>query len=295
MTEDARNANALADLLDRVRIGEENTAELAVKLLDGRPSLDITLTRRRVEPEPPAPPVRAESPRRQHVFHDAVGLAAYLDRYKTENTVCWADVPDSTIYAVIDERAETGFEVLCCKPQTHPLIAPWADLIDGMEDEEIEPMPIVDFATFLLLNRRTIVHPDAKELVMLFSQVRSATRITANRGRGSKAVNGVMVETEIQGEAHNEPVELPDEITVVAPIYVGCESQTLHVDLLVTAPSPERIVVRVSSADLTVARVQAFDAMLAGLAEVLGDNVTIGRGRPVHGPWQYLAPRQLNG
>jgi hypothetical protein len=277
----------IEDFIRKVGKGEENAIELLEHLMeDGSKVRTIALQNRQLRPEPPLPPERSESPRRNHVFHDVEGFAAYLTKYKTENTVVLANVPAMSIVAVLDEKAEKGFETLTLNPVLHPLFAPWADLLEKSASDSEDPLAVDQFAEFVMTNRRSVVSPDAKDLVMTLSHVKASRKITIDRGRGKKCLNGVMIETNIQGQAGSEFVELPDSLTLNVPIFVRTSPRQIEIDML-TVASESNVFMRAVSADVEQAKVEAFEEMLAECRKI-DAGIVVGTGCPQTREWDYL-------
>lgn len=268
----------LRSFLRGVAQGDENVIDVMRDLsADGEVvpgERRVVLTRR------PATPERMETPPRAHQFHEVEGFAAYLAQYAGAHTVILADLESQRISAVLDETQASGVETVFLVPQTHPLFEPWDELL-GME-----PVEVMAFAEFVMRNRRAVVEPNGRDLAMLFSQIHASSRTTMQRGQGKTALNGVMVETVIQGQSHNEVVELPDEITLELPIYVTDASpRRVVVDLLVCERGG-KITVSSSAAGLADLRVRAFLEMLEPLRELDGPVVSLGSAR--HVSWEYV-------
>lgn len=277
LTKDIRN------FIRRVASGEENAIEVTEQLTDdGAKHVVLALQNRKINAEAPAAPIRLESPRRCHVFYEAGSLAVYLDKYKTDNTVVMADPQERTIYATLDEKAVDGFEVLVLRPQVHPLFAPWQAVIG-------KTVRMTDFAEFIMRNRRSIANPNGKALALTFSQITAAISVTVHRGRGTKVLNGVLVKTEIQGQETTDPVELPDELTLEVPLYVGTKAMPLTCDLLLSTATDDdgehEVVVNVTSSELEEARVKSFEEMMQALSKVQG--IILGWGSPQTAAWDY--------
>jgi len=247
------------------------------------PRMRLEVVRKDVQPEDRRPPVRAESPRRCHEFNDFDGFAAYLKKYGGENTVVLANAVTQVVSAVLDETAGKGFEVVTLRPQLHPLLVPWAATFG-------KKIPLSALVEFLLTWRRSVAIPSGKELAMMLSQVRAATRITLQQGRGNHSINGLKVETDIMGEKGQDLTDLPDMIELLVPVYVGTSEQSIEVDLTLSAPpgQPEGIIALLTSADFETAKVAAFEEMVAKLREE--KTFTVGLGSPAHKSWDYLAP-----
>lgn len=272
--------NVISEFLRNVQEGNENAIELAQTVLgDGTKTVKLNLARRTLQKELPLSPSRAESPRRAHVFHDIVGFKDYLNKYKTENSVIFADVPAGQIAAVLNETAEKGFEIIILRPQVHPLFKPWVELTGS------PAIPICDFATFVTANRRAVIGTDVKQLILTLSQIRASKKITIQQGTGKRGINGVNCEFEIQGVVKNDTVELPDVITIDVPLYVATEEVKLEFDLTVGFGENNEVVVGITSADVKVKAIQAFEKMIE---ELTTDGVIVTLGCPAHADWKYL-------
>jgi hypothetical protein len=282
----------IEEFIRNVGRGQENVVDVCKEMLaDGKHDrVTVALQNRVLQPEPPAAPAKRESPRRCHVFHDVGGFAAYLVKYKTANTVILADVANLAITATLDEKAANGFEVIQLKPAVHPLFAPWQDLLakarsDDASDAADEPMTVGAFCEFVMTNRRAVVAPDARELVLTLSQVRASKKITIDRGKGMKSLNGVVIETLIQGASKDEHVELPDSLTLNVPLFVRTSPKQIEIDLLAVA-GDTNVYMKAVSADVDTARVEAFEEMLAECRKIEG--VIVGTGSPATMAWDYL-------
>ena len=175
----------------------------------------------------------------------------------------------------------TVFDVTM-KPQVHPLWKPWADIAGTT-------VALEKFAQFVAQNRRAIVKPDGKEIALTLSQVRAVVNVTVERGRGKDAVNGLMVTTKIQGIEKKEAVELPDEITLAVPLYVGTAKKEIELDLCIEADREGHVGVIVTAGTVAEAKVAAFEEMIAVVREgVKGLKATITLGKPKTGAWVYL-------
>lgn len=280
--------DVLANFLRQVKLGQENAIEIIREALpDGKGERTVlAMQNRAMQPERPLPPQRAESPRRGHVLHDALGLLDYLNRYKSQNTVVFVNVAEQVVTAVLDESAATGREAVTLKPAMDPRFQPWQDLLDRQAEDDGGPLSVEQFAEFVLANRRVIEEPGGRELAMTFSQIRASSKIEMQRGVGVRAVNSLVCSVEIQGQTKGEPVDLPDMILVRCPLYVGGREQDLEFDLLVCSPKPGEVVVKVTAAQLVEARVKAFEEIANQIRSL--DGVTVILGHPQQFAWDYL-------
>lgn len=268
----------LKDLLTKLREGEETILTVAGKEGDRKIAVEL----RKLHPEAPRPPIRAESPPRCHTFASAGALAAYLARYGSAKTVVYADAAGEAVHAVLDETAEDGFEIVTFRPAMHPFWKPWHDLAG-------KRVKLLDFANFAAQNRRTIEKPAGLALAQLFSQVRASVKVERQTGRGKNAVNGVVVTTVIQGAESKDLLEIPDVIVLRVPLYIETDPVAVELDLCVEADRDGEVFVVVSAGTVAQARFDAFTRMLEVIsagAEQLGAVMT--HGKPGHAGWSYL-------
>jgi hypothetical protein len=227
-----------------------------------------------------APPVREESPPAAHSFHDVPGFSEYLKTYGTKALVIWADVPSGRIKACLNEKAETGRELVEFMPVSHPLFAPWAAAIGKRSKLE-------DFIKLLRENRRSVSEPDARELILGLSQLTATTEIKVHKGQGNKCLNGLLVRSTIQGVVKDEIVELPDSLTLHVPLYLGRAAIDFKIDLLIEADQQGNVLVGLSSGDLLEAVFNTFVDMTGELKGLLKGAGTFTMGRPAYGAWAY--------
>ncbi len=284
LLEAAGNDASIMALIRQAKEGVETHFDLIHSLDengDTTGAKTLTISRRQLQPELAPPPRRAESPRRNHTLHSAESLKDYLTLYATDQCVVMADVNQEIIRAVLDETAENGKEIIYMKPAIHPKLAPWLEIIDKV-------VPVHKLATFIMQNRRTIISPDPREMAVLFHNLRMSKAITVYDGKGARAVNGISIETTIQGKKENQFVELPQSIKLYTPIYVGTDPVEFEIDLLVHAQTEEgKAAVDITSSELTTARVEAFEQMLQSLKNVR-ENVVTGFGVLDSADWRYL-------
>jgi hypothetical protein len=287
---DLQDKDKRGDIADLLRSAVEGDETILDVIRDVRPAADgegdhlipratVAISRRKLNPEPPPEPIRLPSPRRAHVFHDAPGFAAYLNRFGTDETVILGDAAGLRFAAVLDETAAEGFEIVELALQPHPLIAPWLGILD-------RPIPIVALAAFIIQHRRAVAAPNPRELVLALSQVRGAATVEMHQGRGRDAVNGLIVSTTIAGKQTTEIVDLPDSIQLRAPLLIGSADMDIDVDITLDFDVPnKRMLATLTSADIAVRRIEAFHAVADELAGARDGKVTIGLGLINHAPW----------
>lgn len=264
----------ISDLLRRVTEGQESILELSK---DGDLKR-IAFGQRKLQPELPTP-TRQESPPRAHVFHTADSLIAYAEKYGDCDTVILLDVPSMNGCVVLSDVADQQFELLPFQPTQHPLFVEWSKMLGRRID-------VLQFAEFIMGHRRQIVSPDGREAAMIFSQLQASTKMTVARGQGKAAINGIMIETKIQGKAGEAFVELPESLTVRLPLFVGEPEQDIEIDLLIGSQDTS-IWVSASAAGVLDAQLQAFTAMADKIRDGLPE-MTVGLGRVAHGAWKYI-------
>jgi len=248
---------------------------------------DITFSLQRLPDIEPEIPPRAETPARAHAFYEAQGFARYLARYGMKgDLVVYADPESEKMWATLAEKAEGGVETVVFAPQLHPLWKPWSELIAAGR------MSLERFRDFVNQHRRAVSMPPGRALALMLSQIRAAVEVTVHDGRGKNALNGIVIRTNIQGTEAKEQIDLPEELMLRVPLYVGGEVQNVELDLVVDADAQGHVTVLVAAGGVEEARVFAFDSMLASIREILKDsNATIAYGEPARIGWSYLPAR----
>ena len=284
----------LQNLLRRVTAGEESIIDIAREagVGDAPGKLTLALSQRLLNPEAPVLPTRMPSPPRKHAFSGPEGFAAYLTTYGTSSTVVLADPDSRTIYAILDEKATTGFEILTMKPVDHPLLIPWETATKRGS------VPIREFVAFALANRRILTgysiggkwtaDPLGKDTLMNLSQIKVAKNIIAQSGQGRQSINGIMIETEINGKLATAGIDIPDSLTILCPVYAGTSPIEMNIDMVVDSDKDHQVTARITCADLALTRIEAFEEMLAAIrGSDIAAGVVVGLGKPDHGVWDY--------
>ena len=224
----------------------------------------LEVVRRKLMPELPKPfpvPDIARARARNHVFNEVTAFAAYLSRCGgVDTSLILADVNKQIIEAVLDESGEFDREHVQLQAVPHPLFTPWATLLN-------KPIKVMDFSLFIMQNRRAVVQPDGRELAMIFQQIKMSKAVTVNQGAGKKSLNGVMVDVEIAGQKQGMAVELPEDITIHVPLFVGSAPQNVVIDLLVTPGPQDDVLVYCTCADVQSAKMLAFEDMLRQIGD----------------------------
>lgn len=272
------------EILRQVKKGRESTLDIARQTLgDGREAVTYTVVDRKAQDERPAPPVRAESPRRAHRFASLEGFVDWLTRYGTMDTTVWADLDGLVFYGVLDERALNGVEVVSFRPPIDPSFKPWYALISNDSGSTnatnaFDPdcagggVEIAAFSLFVRAHRRIVTEPDPRALALRLGQITVSETVTIRRGVGVSSVNGVMCETTIAGEKspHVEAVELPETLTLRTPLFLGRDPVDLTVDLTVLPVKRDTgtaVYVMATCPDLEALVAQEFRAMLDGVTD----------------------------
>lgn len=220
----------------------------------------------------PHRPLREETGARAHVFHTAHALADYLAGYGSDETVVYCDLEAGEFCATLCECAGDGVQVVTMRPVIHPLWKPWAGMVAGTK------MPVKQLAAFLRPQRRQIVEPDAKELLLALSQITASLQVTKHEGSGKSALNGVLVKTRIQGKDDTALVELPEVLKVEVPLFVGSYPQAVEIDLVLEADAQGNVFAFLTAPDIEADKQMALQA---GVDRLRGDKRLADRGTVV--------------
>ena len=281
---------ALADVIREV-LPEHETAFAVVAELDkdGKPAgRRLVIEQRRLQPEAPKHPARAESPARAHEFADVEGFAAYLATYGSEHLLVLADPEMGRFAAVLDETAPKGFEVVTCRPAIHPVVKSLIDLRSRVAPGgPLGQVTLENLVRWVVANRAKI--DDGRDLALQLSQVTARSEVTLQRGRGNRAINGLVVQTTISGEKTSVSVDIPDEITLRTPLFLGpaWPETELAISVLLAVAGNE-IVAQVDILDYAEKAQAAFLESVQGLARRLGAKAVVGLGSVETAEWRYL-------
>lgn len=273
----------IGDLLRKVSDGHETIFDVANSPDGGK---KITIERRQLQPERIVSeedlPI-ARDPARAHTFNDIASFGQYCRREALEgHSIGLACYKSQTITVVLDESMDAGRESIEFKAEIHPLFAPWAAMLDRAQD-------VIAFSVFAQKYRRSIVKPDGREVAMIFSQIKMSKSIEIQRGKGMKSLNGVMIHTEISGVKQDTVLELPEEIEIECPIFIGADPVRIILDVLVTDKDDE-VVVYLTSPDLAEAKVKSFESFVGKLA-IAAPNVLVGLGQVGSKAWNTIPQR----
>lgn len=268
--------NEVKDFLRNVDEFGCNALTVSKKVLEnGKENVTLEMARRRIMPE------RMESPARKHIFHDADGFIKYIETVKTKNTIVFADVEQATIYMVIDDKAEKGFEIVLLMPPYHPEFTLLEETLIDQED-----MNIFEFAKNIMRNRAAFLgsKEESKQLAMLMRQITVSSSIKVCSGVGPKSVNGIMCTTEAKAGTDETEIDLPDKITTNVPIYINTDSVFFDIDITITADRSGEVRVTTDCPELGVRKFEVFQKILNKIAETDGLVVL---GRPQTDSWRY--------
>lgn len=271
--------NDVADAIKEVAENEVNVISVAKMMLKGgKENVQVSLEHKKVMPE------RMESQARCHVFHDAEGFMAFLSANKTKHTFVFADVNGVVIYAVLDDKAKTGFETVSLRPPYHP---EFSLLNDALLNKSL---PIAFFAQGIMRNRKVIQDSppnwDAKSLALAMQQLTVASAIVQAIGDGKTAVNGVMTTTTVMtgSPEAKEHLDLPETIKVKVPIYLNTEAVEFDIDITVSSKSGAVFAIT-DAPELEVKKYEVFETMLKDVKALEG--VTVVYGWPSRADWKY--------
>lgn len=272
----SENQNQLNDFLKNVDELGCNALTVSRKVLvDGKEEVTLNLARKKIMPD------RMESPARYHEFHEVPGFIEYLRKEKNPGMVIFANVGTSRIIAVIDDKAEKGFENIALEPQYHPEFELLENTLLGKE------LSIFEFAKNLMRNRNVFDAgtEKAKQLALLMRQITVSTKVTACVGVGAKSVNGIMCTTEAKAGLAESQIDLPDSIAVKLPIYLNTEPVSFDIDLTISATRDGSVMVQTDCPELQVRKYEVFETIIEQVREIKDVLVTLGR--PNTTEWKY--------
>lgn len=268
--------DAVSGLLRTAVQGKETVFDITEK--DGIRRVEIV--RRDALPETrKEPPSLDRGQKRAHVFHDHMAFARYVAREGViGETLVLADANAAEITAILQDFAELQAEKIRMRATHHPLCKPWLEILD-------KPIAVLDFGLFCSRNRRAIAKPDGREVALIFQQIKIAKVVEINRGVGAKALNGVMIQTEISGQTSSSLVEIPETIEIECPIYIGGKPIRVPLDILITDRNDD-VVVYVTCPMLAQVKCDAFQLFVEEIQKFLGDEHLVGLGTVILRRWR---------
>jgi len=270
------NRNDVKEFLENVSEMGSNALSVSRKMLaDGKEQVTLDMRRTKIMPE------RMESPARSHVFNEVVGFVAYLAARWTKNMIIFADVPNTVIFAVLDDKAEHGFEQVRFEVLYHPeFILLAKTLLDSTMD-------MMTFARNLMRNRNVLAgDPEkAKQLSLMMRQITVSSKITACSGVGAKTINGIMCTTEAKAGVAEDQIDLPDSIAVKVPIYIDSDPVQFDIDLTITADRGGKVEITTDNPELEVRKYEVFQLIMGRVDE--SNDVIVTMGKPMTKEWVY--------
>jgi len=275
--------DALNGFMEQLTKGQQRAIDVARKLVDGKEHIEVTFK------QPPLPPIRAESPPRRHTFWSVPGFIGYLKDYGTKNLLVLVDPNKPLVQAVLDEKAEKGFEIVSYAPLISPLWKPWNDRLgDRLEASE--------FRRYLVTNSEIVIDPDVSHLASVLAQIKVSKKVEMQSGCGVRSVNGLMVETRIQGQtAQMDPVELPAGLTLNCPMFVERPAVDIQIQLDVDVDDHNKVAFVLFSGDAAAKAVQQIAEIAREIKDGLPEGAHVAFGQVSHGAWDHVGPATQKG
>jgi hypothetical protein len=229
------------------------------------------------------PPVRMESLRRAHGFHDLPGFVAYLEKFGVPGKIVVLVGNDGNMTACLNEDEPRGRETVHFVPSAHPALASWLPGATWMAADK--------FIELLRLNRRSVFSPSVSELIAALSQIKVSRVVEVNEGIGKASVNGLLCATKIQGNEKSQLVDLPEHITIDVPVFFGRPVRRLEADLLyqVQDESGSKVQLRLVFGDLAAVQMAESEELVKELrGSALAKHATIGLGSYEQASWTYV-------
>jgi len=280
MSQDTNQHDLLNDWIGGAVPGLDRSIEVAKHQVPGEAGrMDVTFK------QEITPLVRKESPRRAHKFYTADGFIAYLKSNATPRTLVLGSPAANQIIAVLDESAKVGLELVSLVPQVHPLLDPWQNILTSTVT-----FPLDNFVKFIRMNANVICTPTPKELLSSLCQIRVSKTMQAHYGADGLGMNGVMIETTIQGNATRTVVSIPDSISIAVPMYLGRDTVRLTIDIsMAIEESDKKPTVTCWSPNFATLKIAEFEEMLAIVGSEAGQACVVDLGTVTHVAWDYLS------
>lgn len=155
----------------------------------------------------------------------ADSLVEYVNRFKTADTVLFADISRNSIQAAIDYHGPTSAALVAHSSHlTLPFAAEWTTWV-GI-DKKL--MPQLEFARFLEENAADIVAPSGADLLEACRDLQAVRKVNFKKAVRT-ATDTENFEYSDETEARTTGgVELPTKFQLGVPVYFGGEPVTLY-------------------------------------------------------------------
>jgi hypothetical protein len=267
----------LRKILTEVAEGDTHVINVDKQLLGDKENVSLDFSRKRQMPE------RMESPARAHTFHDVAGFISYLATNKADDAamVVLADISSQSAAAVLNDKAEKGFEIITFDPPYHPEFVLLSEMLNKTLD-------IKDFARQILRNMRVIAgeQAEARNIALMMSQITVSSQVTACTGTGKNSISGVMVTTNVKAGVGESKMEIPDSIKFTLPIYLNTDPETFEMDITVIATrNAETVSIQTDAPELAVIKHKLFEKLLEPVKKM--DGVIVSYGMLSTSDWIY--------
>lgn len=161
----------------------------------------------------------------------AESLIAYVERFKTPNTVLFADIDSDTIVAAIDYHGQTDADLVSHKAVLAlPRSLEWQmwDQIDGELQSQL------DFARFIEENRSHFVRPESGALLELVNNIQAIEKVDFRakvRTNSDHVDFDLTASTDAFAQVQGEKLSLPNVFEISIPIYFGEAERSLEARL----------------------------------------------------------------
>lgn len=202
----------------------------------------------------------------------ADSLITYVERFKTPNTVLFADIDADTIVAAIDYHGQSEAELIAHRAVlTLPRSLPWQkwDEIDG------EMLSQLEFARFIDEYTAHFISPKPADLLELVNNIQSVEKIDF---RAKTKINSDNVDfdltatTEAFANVQGEKLSIPTHFIISIPVYFGEGKRNLDVRLRWRKSQSEGLSLGVTILNKEETRQEEFKAVVGKVAA--GTNLT---------------------
>lgn len=186
---------------------------------------------RDVTPPNAAKTSKPDTIRQVVTLQTADSLIAYVERFKTPNTVLFADIDTDTIVAAIDYHGQTAADLVLHKSVlTLPRSLAWQrwDEIDG------ELLSQLEFARFIDEYTAHFISPKPADLLELVNNIQAIEKVDF---RAKTKINSdnvdfdIAASTEAFAHVQGEKLTIPTHFVISIPVYFGEERREIDVRL----------------------------------------------------------------
>lgn len=154
-------------------------------------------------------------------FDDIDSFVEYVNRFKTTDTVMFADIKANRLTAIIDYHKAGGADYGTHRP-AHP--CPWSLDWERWRAVDGKPMKQGELGIFLEEMLPTIAEPSGAALIEVAGDLKIDREVTFKSAvRLQDGTNSFIYEEKDEAKTTKGKMAVPEDVTIVCPVFMGGE------------------------------------------------------------------------